>query len=183
MQIMDNSTHYGSVSRFLHWSIAALVTWQLLGMVAKRLLGRESLLTSTIAGNHTEVGALLFLLVWLRFGWMLLNRRRRPAYPAGPLGLAARAAHGAMYALLLFVPTVAVLRAIGNTRAFAPFGIELSPARPEGAEITALTDLAFLHGEAAWLLALLIAGHIAMALFHGMVKRDGTLEKMTRRPT
>ncbi len=39
-----------------------------------------------------------------------------------------------------------------------------------------------LHGLLGWTLLALIAGHVAMALWHGLVRRDATLRRMTRGP-
>ena len=178
MQLLDSPTRYGTVSRFFHWSIGALIIWQILSMVAKNTLGREAALAAFMAGSHASVGFVIFLLVWLRVVWAIINRGRRPVHGDGLLGLAARAGHLVMYLLMLFIPTVAVLRAFGGERSFAVFGIPLSGGRPEGQEIEALTGLANLHGEMGWLLAVLILGHVGMAVFHSVVLKDRTIAKM-----
>ena len=41
------------------------------------------------------------------------------------------AGHAALYALMLYVPAVALLREYGGTRAFAPFGIPLFAERAQ----------------------------------------------------
>ena len=179
MQIMDSADRYGTVSRFFHWGVAVLIAWQIAAMILKNALGRESALAGFMVGSHQSVGFLVFLLVWLRAGWALVNRRNRPAHGGGLLGLAAKAGHLALYALMLFVPTVAVLRAIGGERPFTVFGIQLTAGRPEGQAIEALTGLANFHGEAAWLLAVLIVGHVVMAVFHSAVLKDRTIRRMT----
>ena len=178
MQLLDTPTRYGTISRFFHWSIGALIIWQILSMAAKNTLGRESALAGFMVGSHASVGFIIFLLVWLRVGWALINRGRRPVHGDGLLGLAARAGHFVLYLLMLFIPTVAVLRAFGGERPFTVFGIQLSAGQPEGQEIEAMTGLANFHGEMGWLLAVLILGHIGMAIFHLAVLRDRTIAKM-----
>ncbi|WBU52452.1 cytochrome b [Paracoccus sp. SCSIO 75233] len=175
---MDSPDRYGAVTRFFHWSIAVLIIWQLVSMAVKNALGRESELASFMVGTHASVGFTVFILVWLRVIWVFANRDRRPVHEAGLLGTAAKLGHLALYLLMLFVPTVAVLRAFGGTRPFTVWGIELFAGRPEGQEVAVLSNAGNLHGEMGWVMALLIAGHVAMALFHGIVLKDRTLTKM-----
>lgn len=178
MQIFDSPSRYGSVSRLFHWTVAALILWQIVSMIAKNLLGRESALGGFMAGSHASVGVLVLVLVWLRVLWALVNRQRRPADGNGLLGVAAKAGHLALYVLMLFVPTSAFLRAMGSDRPFSVFGIQLSAGRPEGQQIEALTSAGNLHGEMGWLLAVLILGHVVMAVFHSAVLKDRTIARM-----
>ena len=64
-------------------------------------------------------------------------------------------------------------RLFGEAELVAPGG-EPNPV------LTAPANLA--HGFLGWTLLVLIAGHVAMALYHGLVRRDGTLTRMTRGP-
>lgn len=179
MQIMDSPARYGAVSRFFHWGIAVLLIWQLLGMVSKVTLGRDAALTGFLAGSHQSIGFVLFVLIVARVLWALANIGRRPSPHPGLAGLAAKAGHVALYALMLFVPTVALIRAYGNERAYQVFGWELFPARPEGEAIGWMVNLGGdWHGEMGWVLGALILGHVGMAIWHSAVKRDGTMEKM-----
>lgn len=179
LPLCDTTVTYGLITRLLHWSIAALLLWQFTGMGLRLLLGRQPIV-SFFVGSHQPVGTVLFALIALRILWALSMRHRRPPHGAGLVGLAARLGHFALYAMMLVVPGAALLRAFGQTRAFAPFGFELFPAREVPLQwMVDLGDL--LHGEIAWLLSLLILGHIAMVIVHERVWRDRTLTRMTGR--
>ena len=180
MQIMDSPVRYGAVTRFFHWSVAALILWQFLGMGLKNALGRDNAIAGFMTGTHGSVGFVIFALVWLRVVWAVLNRRHRPAQEGAVPGWAVKFGHLALYVLLLFVPTVAVMRAFGGERPFAVFGVQLSAGHPAGQGIEALTAPASLHGEMAWLLGVLILGHILMVVFHSAVLKDRTVATMTR---
>ena len=81
---------------------------------------------------------------------------------------------------MLAVPTIALLRAYGNDRVFAPFGFTIFPAQePPIGWMVNLGGL--LHGELGWLLAILVAGHIVMVGVHESMWRDGTLARMLGR--
>ncbi|MDO5705963.1 MAG: cytochrome b [Paracoccus sp. (in: a-proteobacteria)] len=179
MQIMDSPARYGAVSRFFHWSIAGLMIWQFLGMAIKVMLGRDAALTGMIAGSHQSLGFVLFVLIVLRVIWALANLHRRPPHEAGLAGLAAKAGHVVLYALMILVPAVALIRAWGSDRAYVVFGWPVFPARAEGDVVQWAVDLGGnWHGEAGWLLAVLIVGHAVMAIWHTAVRRDGTMTRM-----
>ncbi|MDO5621887.1 MAG: cytochrome b [Paracoccus sp. (in: a-proteobacteria)] len=179
MQVYDSSARYGAVTRLLHWGIALLMIWQLLGMVTKVVLGRESGLASMMVGTHQSLGFVLFVLILLRVVWALVNTGRRPAHGAGLMGLAAKAGHLALYVLMVFVPAVGLIRAWGNERAYNVFGWEVFVPRPEGQAVTWAVNLGNdWHGEIGWLLGALILGHIAAVLWHRLVLRDDTMAKM-----
>ncbi|MDQ7260224.1 cytochrome b [Paracoccus sp. PS-1] len=175
----DSARLYGKLTRLLHWSIAALMLWQFLGMGLRLALGRTPLV-SFFVGSHQKVGTVLFLLIVLRVLWALANRRNRPDHGVGLLGLAARLGHGALYLVMALVPLAALLRAYGGERAFAPFGFEIFAARqPPIGWMVGIGDA--LHGEMAWLLLALIAGHVLMVGVHEGMWRDGTLARMAGR--
>jgi len=174
--LLDTPLRYGLVSRLLHWGMAALFAWQFSGMAIKLLLGRHPV-SSFFVGTHASLGALLFLLVLLRGAWGLLNLRRRPPHGPGLLGRAATLGHLAIYALMVAVPALGLLRAYGSGRAFAPFGIPLWGAQRE--TIPGLVEAGnAAHGELAWVLLAVIAGHVAMVVVHRVVLRHGVLPRM-----
>ncbi|MFT4149265.1 MAG: cytochrome b [Paracoccaceae bacterium] len=180
LPLRDTPRVYGRITRLLHWSIAALILWQLVGMALKIWLGRESSLAATFVGSHQMVGTAVFLLIVLRMLWALANAGNRPAHGHGLIGLAARLGHLALYAVMLIVPLVAMLRAYGGTRPFAPFGFTVFPGQAE--PIQWMVDLGgALHGELGWVMAAMIAGHVVMVGIHEGMWRDGTLARMAGR--
>lgn len=170
---------YGTFTRILHWTMAALFAWQFAGMVVKVVVGRHPV-TGFMVGTHASVGALLFLLVLVRIGWALANRRQRPPYDDGPIGKLAALGHFAMYVLMVVVPGLGLLRLLGDERPGSLFGFVLRPGgRPPVEWMTAPANA--VHSTLAWLLLALIAGHIAMVLVHRFVWRDDTLARMIGR--
>ncbi len=177
---MDTPHRYGLVSRALHWGMAGLFAWQFAGMAVRITVGRHPV-TAFMVGSHAGIGTLLLLLVLLRGAWGLINARQRPPHGAGLVGRLARLGHAALYALMVIVPSLALLRAYGSGRAFAPFGIQLFPGFQGGpiAWMTAPADA--VHGLLAWTLLALVAGHIVMAIVHKVIWRDDVLHRMAGR--
>ena len=79
---------------------------------------------------------------------------------------------------MLAVPSAALLRAWGGVRGFAPFGFQIFAPRAPDQVVKAATDIGSnFHGELAWVMGVLILGHIAMTLFHQIVLRDRLLRE------
>ena len=173
---VQHVTQYSRVARWLHWGMAALLAWQLGGMLLKDVLGRGPV-TKFWVGSHASVGTLLLALIILRIIWALIDWRRRPAHQTGLIGLAARAGHALLYLLMLIVPAIALMRMIGDGKGVTLFGTQW--VAPTGQTIPWMTAPAnALHGNLAWLLLALIMGHIAMVVVHQWIWRDGTLSRM-----
>lgn len=176
----DSPHRYGLISRMLHWAVAALLAWQYMGMAVKIIVGRGSAVVGFLVSTHKPVGTLLMLLIATRAAWGLSQWRRRPSHPGNAVGRLAAAGHAVLYALMLYVPAVALLREYGRGRGFAPFGIPLFPET--GQEVVWMLPLANAsHALLAWTLLALIAGHVAMVALHHWWWRDGTLARMTGR--
>lgn len=177
IQWRDTPNRFGAISRGLHWGMAALFGWQFLGMGFEALAG-ETPLARTLNSQHFAIGTLILLLALVRLFWGLANRTRRPDHGASLLGRLATLGQGALYALMLIVPGLALLRAYGSGRGFSPFGLPLFPATGERIDWM-MAPAHALHGPLAWTLLALIAGHVTMALVHRFLLRDGTFARMT----
>lgn len=175
----DSPARYGLVTRVLHWGMAALLAWQFTGMGVKLTLGKHPL-TAFLVGTHKPVGTLLMLAILLRGAWGLSQWRRRPPHPRTAIGRLAGLGHALLYALMFYIPTVALLREYGSGRGFAPWGVPLF--RQTGEQIAWMMAPANLsHGVLAWTLLAVIAGHVAMVALHHVFWRDTTLARMAGR--
>ncbi|MCM5554359.1 cytochrome b [Pleomorphomonas sp. NRK KF1] len=180
--LFDHPEGYGTISRALHWLMAALFAWQFLSAIL-HAVDREMPAARFFWSWHMSVGFLLLIAVVLRGAWALVNLGNRPVHAAGLLGIAARLGHLALYLLMLAVPAVAVLRAYGSGRGLSVFGIEVFAGGGERIpELMAPANA--MHGLLGWALLALTLGHIGMALAHAYLWRQDTLTRMVRgRPT
>lgn len=170
--MLDSTKSYGPISRLFHWGMALLLLWQFLTVGARAWL-TDSALDEFMWATHRPLGALLLLLVVIRLVWALRNRSRRPA----SVSLAAKLGHITLYALLLVVPLLALLRQYGAGRAFDPFGIPLFSGFDGRIEwLVAPGNL--LHGSLGWTLMALVAGHIFMVVWHRRAGRVNVLPRM-----
>ena len=147
-----------------------------IGMVAS--LHLRPLLVSL----HRPIGIAILLLVIVR----LINRLRHPPPPL-PADLpaiqvlAAKASHWLLYALMFAMPLVGwAMLSAGGYPVTMMGGFALPPIAPHNATVYAV-----LRGAHTWLAMLLFATlllHLAAALFHAWVRRDGVFSSMARGP-
>lgn len=175
MDAITPPRRYGAVARALHWSVAALVLFQLVGGPVLEELPRKTALRAFAFDAHESLGLLVLALLVARIAWRLTH-----AVPveSGPRWqrLAARGAHLLLYVLMAAVPLVgyAMVDAKGYDVMF--FGLA-------GPDLLA-TDEAFakrlaeVHETLAWVLAALAALHVAAAAWHRWVLHDDVLARM-----
>lgn len=176
---LDNPQAYGSVTRFLHWAMAALFAWQFASS-ALHAWNREADISRWFWQSHVPLGVLLLALVTIRALWALAALRRRPPAGAGAWGRLAGWGHAGLYLFMICVPLAAMLRSYGRGKGLAVFGMQLFEA--SGREIPSLIALGnALHGWLGWLLLALAAGHIAMVGVHLYVWRDQAAAPMLGR--
>jgi cytochrome b561 len=164
------------VSIGLHWLTVLLVVGQ---FVLAALIDRMPAAGAGLLAAHRLAGMALWLVVVGRLVWRRTGAELPPFPPAMPgwQKAAARANEYALYALLLVQPLTGVGDALFRGRAFAlgPFMVPglLSPDKP------VFHALRIVHEWGARALLALIAVHVAAALHHGLVRRDGVLQRMT----
>ena len=154
----DTPSHYGTISRALHWSMAIAIAGMYLLALAWRLFGHTEILIPV----HKALGILLLILVFARILWAVAAEQRPRV-----TSLAARLGHLALYLLMLTVPTIALIR-------------DAAAGRDGSAENAATRFGDLWHSRAAWLLLLLIAGHILMTAIH-QYRGEKILQRMAGR--
>jgi len=171
------TARYDRFSVFLHWLMAALILGQIaLGVWIIGLPKDSSGLRASWFNVHKSWGMLLGLLILLRLAWALL-RPRVPALPqARHLQLAARGAHGVLYALMLVMPLSGFLGSVFSGYPIRFFGMKL----PKIAERwdAAKDLLSAVHQVSAMALVLLIALHVAAFFYHQYVMKEPLLQRM-----
>ena len=164
----DTQQYYGTISRLLHWSMAAAFAVML--FTAAMWNFNEDYFS--LMGLHKSVGFLLMILIVVRVIWAALNIKNRPHG-----NLIVKLGHLGLYVLMIAVPMVGLIRQYGSARgSLKVFGVEVMGAAPEKIEwMTQIGNMA--HGNLAWLLFALAAGHIVMAIVH-QVKGEKIINRM-----
>lgn len=174
----DHTTHYGPVSKCLHWCIAGLVLALFgLGLWMVQLDYYHTWYHQGPA-LHISGGLLLLLLTLLQLAWRQATPAPTPlaSHPHWMQRMALwvkRTLHLLLLALLLtgYLMTTAE----GQAARFFDWPLIPSIAKLDGAAVDWLGSL---HLWGAWLLIALVAGHAGAALFHHFVHKDATLRRI-----
>lgn len=174
---MNRHGHFDALARALHWLMAAMILAMLFigaGMVVS-LAWRPTLLDL-----HRPLGIAILLLVIVR----LVNRLRSqpPPLPTDLPAiqkLAAHASHWLLYALMFAMPLIGwAMLSAGGYPIVLFSGVHLPAIAPHSAGLYALLRPA--HTVLAYILFATVLAHLAAALYHGWVRRDGVLDSMLR---
>ena len=172
---MRPATGHDPLARALHWSMAVLIVAMLfvgVAMVASMTL-RPALLAL-----HRPLGIALLVLATLRLLHRL--RRRVPPLPSDRPAwqrAAAHASHWLLYASMLAMPLIgwAMVSAAGNPVVLWG-AMALPPIAPHDPAV--YSGLRLAHAWLARALLALVLLHLAAALYHAWVRRDGVFATM-----
>lgn len=169
---------YGTTARTLHWLVAALIV---LMIPAGAVMVREGLdrdIRDALFLFHKNVGSLLIALVALRLVWRLTHwPTPLPVAIPGWQRAAAGASHLALYALMVIMPLSGYVRVrAGGFPIEALDAMGLPPLVPRSEALASAAST--LHGVAAWALLAVLAVHVAAALNHALIRRDGIWQRM-----
>lgn len=179
MAAMNGEKTFGWVTRALHWSTALVVLSTLpLGLWIARM--EPSLAAIRYFGWHKTLGVTVLALIVLRIVWHRVTPPPAPM-PSGAKwqDRAARAAHKAFYVLLIAMPLSGWIASSAtgiDTVVFGGFTL------PRIAPVSETWETAgfLIHGIIGWGLIVLVGLHVAGALYHSAVMKDGTLTRMLR---
>lgn len=167
---------YSRVAIVFHWTIATLV-------VANLAIGllHESLLPGTIP-LHKSIGLTVLALTAGRILWRLGHRP--PPLPADIPAWArgsAQALHMTLYLLMIAMPMTGWAMGSGRDvpRPVSWFGLFDVPPLPIGRAAGGVGHEA--HEIPGWVMLALVAIHVAAALRHHYLLRDGLLVRMSLR--
>lgn len=166
-------------ARFLHWSVATGVLWQLAtGRLSEAAADPQA--SDRILALHVEFGVLIAALILLRVLWRLGHRAptRRIDEPAWARR-AATCVHAVLYGLTIILPISGFIVWDYFDADLALFGQVPLPDLFSAAEDESLRARAwYVHVIAGWALTVLIVAHVAAALWRSVVWRDGSLRRM-----
>ena len=177
MSLRNGPNEFGLVTRVIHWGMMLLIIGQLaLGL---RIADMEPGLANLwLYGLHKTIGFGILALVITRIAWHLISPPPLPMGPRNAAFWAARAAHWAIYALVIVIP-------LTGWAGSSATGIDVMIA--DRWTVPPLVE-ASEEGEAYWfrlhdILTKLLIGLIAvhmLAAFKREMEGDGTLTRMIK---
>lgn len=168
---------YDGVALSLHWVMALLIGggWVLALVLDELPKGPDRM---ALLGAHKTIGVAVLALVVVRLAWRSFNPP--PAALEGSPAwarLAAAGGHLGLYALMFALPFSGVLMSQAGDHPVAVFGLfDLPTLVAPDKELS--HTLHEVHEVLANLILALVGVHVAAALFHQHVWRDGTMARM-----
>jgi len=170
---------YPPLARKLHWATAVLVAIMIvLGFWITWFEPKNEAFKFALYDMHESTGAVVFVLVFAR----LVRRVANPPAPLPPtvpqvFRTIAQANHLLLYAMLLLQPVLGFLAT--NAWGFPFRWARLIPVpSPLGKHEALAPVLSDLHLAGAIVLLLLAGAHLGGAVFHGVIRRDGVVQRM-----
>ena len=178
MPIKNTPTHYGAITKLLHWSIAVLIIGLTgLGIYMVDLTYYDRYYNVSLE-THKALGILVLELAIIKILWSACSTSPVPAAGLKPWEkLAAKLMHLTLYAMMVLIPLsgYAISTSDGKTVSF--FGWYEVPAWLPPIENLNQTA-SEVHYYLAYITIGLVSLHFAAALKHQLIDKDGTLRKM-----
>lgn len=169
---------FDRVAVWLHWSIGALLLAEILfGLMLDEIAPRGTPARGGVINLHKSFGIILGVLVIARIAWRLTHAT--PPWPATMTLQQRRATnlgHVALYVCMVVAPLAGYLGSNFSRHGVRLFGVVVPPWGPDWP--AAYSMLVTLHDASSYLLLALVAGHVAMALKHAFIDRDGVFGRI-----
>jgi cytochrome b561 len=181
--MLDTREKLSPVSVGLHWLIGlTMIGMVFFGMYAADLPTPDAA-SKVVKGNYIGLHKSIGVLVLLFAAWRL-TRRVRQGLPEN-VGVyktweqhLAKATHYFLLFATLALPLSGILYSIASARPIDVFGVPFIPKLLAEKNAGLATTLHGVHEIMGWLLLGAVALHIAGALKHHIVDKDGTLRRM-----
>lgn len=193
MTLKNNKNNYGSIAKWIHWTIALLFLCSYCAVYYRHWFTEEKTPENWLALQlHLSFGITIAVIVVLRIIWRNLNQSPDQESGSKFAHLAAHIGHYALYAVMILMPFTGYIGTGVNTEYFYLFDIPKFEATSlyqtlvtnwMGLSFEEFEEpIDFFHKEimGKWVVWMLILGHATAAMYHHFVKKDRTLIKMTR---
>jgi len=177
MSATAGGENYTPVAQICHWIVAVFIlagvvlAWIFMAMPADAP-GRFIYITL-----HKSFGQTVFFLALFRLIW----RRLHPPPPlndrvAGWEASIARMNHWLLYLIMIYMPVTGYILAIAAARPSPYFWLFYWPQPALSRTVTHAALRAHLFGQ--YVLYIVVGMHVAAVIWHIVVRRDGTLQRM-----
>jgi len=174
-QIRDR---YSAFTLTVHWLTAALVVAQFaIAWITEDL---DKPVRGFWMMGHKSIGLTILVITLVRLGVRLFHPALPlPANTPGWQKIAARGSHILLYILLIGMPLLGWIASTASQRPILYFGLFTWPDLPFVPHERAISKLVMgWHEVGAWMLLAIVAVHLLAAIKHGMIDKDGVLQRM-----
>lgn len=169
---------YNLLSQLFHWSVVALIVGLIITDTLREGAPKPSDIRTEWLNLHESLGVLLFLIVIARILWARISPQPAPLPGAQWTLMAAKLTHLVLNLATLLIPITGYLRAVSKKdRVVDFFGTPLPSLIGDSPWLNDVMHI--FHGEPMEITLYVLVGlHVAAALWHQYILRDGALERM-----
>ncbi len=178
MSFSDARPGYNGTAKFLHWAILVLLVVQFILAWTMPHIGRNTR-PDTLINLHFAFGVVVLVFAVIRLSWRMTHPEPEPLDGIPPWQVqSARVIHWLLYILLFVVPILGWINASWRGFPVIVFGLFELP-KVMATHLPGWNWTGDVHGILADYLMLILVGlHVAAALYHYFVRRDGVLQRM-----
>ena len=182
MPLRNSVTHYGAVTKFLHWAVFLLFAWQyLVGNIMTHIESGKTVfgLNQDFYYNwHKSIGLVLFTLAVLRIAW----RKLTPLPDWAPTLTPAERSlshwnETLLYWCMFLMPVTGYLYVMAGDYGVNLFGRWALP-NPIGKVEWLAAVTRVVHITTSYILLIVVGSHVGLGLKHHLFDRDGFLYRM-----
>jgi cytochrome b561 len=173
----SGSPHYTGTAKTLHWLIVALLISQFAVAWIMPGIGRNTV-PETLINLHFSIGVLIIAVAVVRLAWRVTHGELAPLDGIPPWQIAsAHIVHWLLYVLLFVIPVLGWINAAYRGLPVIMFGLELP--KLVATRVAEWRWTGNIHVLLANYVMLAVVGlHVAAALYHWLVRRDGVMQQM-----
>lgn len=177
--IEDGRDGYHAFSRVLHWLVAGMVVLQFVLARMAEAAGEDGsrFREFVLLANHKSVGITVLALVILRLGWRLYQAPPPPVAMPDWQRAAAAISHWGFYVLLIAMPLSGWLMSSASNISVSWFNLFALPDFVQPDEASA-ERFAGVHETLAKVLFAFALVHVAAAIKHAVIDKDGALRRI-----
>ena len=176
--LKNTENSYGAIAKGFHWLLFLMLSFSIVAgnFLASMPKGVEKI---QAAGMHKSFGAIILMLILLRFAWRLINDTPKDVSgtPAIQKSMA-HAMHWALYVLMFAQPLSGIMMSQSAGIPVSFFGLFEFPMFLD--KNLALAEFfKGVHGTVWILLVLAVIGHVGAALHHHFILKNEVLKRIT----
>ncbi len=182
MPLQNSATHYGAVTRFLHWAVFLLFVHQYLsGNFMTRIEGAHTLFGLTQNNYydwHKSIGVVLLSLAVVRIVWR--NLTPLPDWAPTLTPAERTISHWnetLLYTCMILMPVSGYLFVMAGDYGIKLFGL-YDLVNPIGKKEWLATIAHVVHVVIAYAFIVVVSWHVGLGLKHHIFDRDGFLRRM-----
>jgi cytochrome b561 len=182
--LKNSATDYGTLSKALHWLMAAIILTLIFVGIYMAGLPKETAEEKQYAfqfyGLHKSFGVIALALIVLRLIWLRISPAPKlPAAFAPKERVVVKALQGLLYLLMIIMPVSGYLMSNAGGHPISFFGLFEMPAIV--GESKALGGFAHeMHEIMGWAMLVLIVLHMAGAIKHRLKDKGGETDILKR---